>query len=56
VSGPGPGPEHESLQDVREHGRDWEVCNDCGAQWDADGEQVTDGDGFCADAAGTEDY
>lgn len=47
----GPGPEHTGLADVRDHGRDWEVCNDCGAQWDDQGEQVSEGDGSCFELA-----
>lgn len=47
----GPGPEHANVNDVQEHGRDWEVCDDCGAQWNADGEQVSVGDGWCLDNA-----
>lgn len=47
----GPGPEHTGLADVRDHGRAWEVCNDCGAQWDDQGEQVSEGDGSCFELA-----
>lgn len=48
----GPGPEHASLNpDVYEHGRRWEVCNDCGGQWTYAGEQVTEGDGSCLERA-----
>ena len=50
----GPGPEHmpSRIQRDHEHGREWETCLDCGAQWDADsGEQVSDGDGWCLDNA-----
>lgn len=47
----GPGPEHEAINEVQEHGRTWEVCNDCGAQWDDDGEEVTQGDGTCLEFA-----
>lgn len=45
----GPGLEHTRLVDVEEHGQTWEVCLDCGGQWDSHGEQVTDGDGYCAE-------
>ncbi len=43
----GPGPEHKNCEEVQEHGQDWEVCNDCGAQWDSDGERITMGNGWC---------
>lgn len=35
---------------IEEHGREWAVCNSCGAQWAVHGpdvEQVTEGDGYC---------
>jgi hypothetical protein len=47
----GPGGEHKRLEDVEEHERTWEVCLDCGGQWTDDGEQVTEGDGYCLDEA-----
>jgi hypothetical protein len=42
---------------VREHGQEWAVCNTCGAQWSLNGadlEQVSDGDGYCAERASEE--
>jgi hypothetical protein len=52
----GPGPEHARLEDVEEHGRLWQVCGDCSGQWDAQGEQVTEGDGSCLDLAVAAEY
>lgn len=44
------GPElHESVEEVKEHGRKWLVCNACGAQWDIHGEEIAEGDGSCLD-------
>jgi hypothetical protein len=44
--------------EVQEHGRDWAVCLDCGAQWavvdtnhGVEYEAVADGDGYCEDNA-----
>lgn len=41
---------HGPCDIVIEHGREWAVCNPCGAQWalqGADLEQITEGDGSC---------
>ena len=45
---------HGDCNIVEEHGREWAVCNTCGAQWGlhgADLEQVTEGDGYCDEHA-----
>lgn len=47
----GPGPEHKRLEVAHEHGQDWETCLTCGAQWTIDGEEVSEGDGYCLDAS-----
>lgn len=38
------------IQEDQEHGRTWSTCLHCGAQWNSDDEQITDGDESCADA------
>lgn len=41
---------HGDCNIVTEHGREWAVCNPCGAQWalnESDLEVVTEGDGSC---------
>lgn len=43
---------HGTCNIVEEHGREWAVCDRCGAQWALHGsclEQVTEGDGFCCE-------
>lgn len=45
---------HGDCAIIEEHGREWAVCNPCGAQWALHGsdlEQVTEGDGSCEDNA-----
>lgn len=42
---------HERTEEVHEHGRAWTVCHACGAQWNDHDEQITEGDGSCADNA-----
>lgn len=50
------GPElHESVEEVREHGRKWLVCNACGAQWDNHGEEIAEGDGSCLERLSREE-
>lgn len=39
---------------IEEHGREWAVCDTCGAQWAvhrSDLEQVSEGDGYCYEHA-----
>ena len=43
-----PGLEHKRMEQVTEHGTLWDVCLDCGGQWEQD-EQVSEGDGWCLD-------
>ena len=41
---------HTYCDVAEEHGREWAVCPQCGAQWavsNADLELVKDGDGYC---------
>jgi hypothetical protein len=43
---------HGPCSVVREHGREWAVCNTCGAQWALHGsqtEEVSAGDGYCVE-------
>lgn len=46
---------HKRTQEVEEHGRTWTVCNYCGAQWNSDDEQITEGDGACEEALSREE-
>lgn len=44
--------EHGACDIIEEHGQEWAVCNNCGAQWGlhgADTELVSEGDGTCLD-------